>query len=50
MMKYVSVAEMQAIEREANASGLSYERMMENGVAADGPDEYGYWRVRGAGL
>jgi len=29
-MKLVSVAEMVAIEREANARGLSYERMMEN--------------------
>ncbi len=29
-MKYVTVKEMQAIEREANATGLSYEQMMEN--------------------
>lgn len=29
-MKYVSVKEMQAIEREADASGLSYTQMMEN--------------------
>jgi hydroxyethylthiazole kinase-like uncharacterized protein yjeF len=29
-MKYVSVSQMQAIEREANAKGLSYEIMMEN--------------------
>jgi len=36
MMKYVSVAEMQAIEREANASGLSYERMMEKRGARPG--------------
>jgi len=28
-MKLVTVAEMQAIEREANASGLTYEQMME---------------------
>ncbi|OGO38021.1 MAG: hypothetical protein A2W35_00780 [Chloroflexi bacterium RBG_16_57_11] len=44
-MKYVSVAEMQAIEREANLSGLSYERMMENagrGLAEVVLDEYGY--------
>ena len=30
MTKLVSVAEMQAIEREANAGGLTYELMMEN--------------------
>lgn len=29
-MKLVSVAEMQAIEQEANAGGLSFDRMMEN--------------------
>lgn len=29
-MKYVTVEEMQAIEREADASGLSYAQMMEN--------------------
>ncbi len=29
-MKLVTVAEMQAIEREANASGLTYDQMMEN--------------------
>lgn len=29
-MKYVSVAEMQAVEREADASGFSYAQMMEN--------------------
>lgn len=29
-MKLVTVAEMQAIEREANAAGLTYEQMMEN--------------------
>jgi ADP-dependent NAD(P)H-hydrate dehydratase / NAD(P)H-hydrate epimerase len=30
MLKLVTVAEMQAIEREADASGLTYEKMMEN--------------------
>lgn len=30
MWKLVSVAEMQAIEKEANANGLTYEQMMEN--------------------
>jgi hypothetical protein len=29
-MKLVTVAEMQAVEREANANGLTYELMMEN--------------------
>ncbi|MBN2548698.1 MAG: NAD(P)H-hydrate epimerase, partial [Anaerolineales bacterium] len=29
-MKYISVAEVQAVEREADASGLSYAQMMEN--------------------
>lgn len=29
-MKYVSTAEMQAVEKEADANGLSYEMMMEN--------------------
>jgi len=29
-MKLVTVAEMQAIEREANMSGFTYEMMMEN--------------------
>ena len=51
MMKYVSVAEMQAIEREANASGLSYERMMENagrGLAEVVLDDYGYLAEGGA--
>ena len=44
-MKYVSVAQMQAIEREANASGLSYAQMMENagrGLAEVILEEYGY--------
>lgn len=30
MMKLVTVAEMQSIERQADASGLSYDQMMEN--------------------
>src|SRR4030065_1461943 len=30
MIKLCSVAEMQALEKEANNKGLSYERMMEN--------------------
>src|SRR6266498_3494140 len=29
-MKLVTVSEMQAIEKEADASGLTYEQMMEN--------------------
>ena len=29
-MKYVSTAEMQLVEKEADANGLSYEMMMEN--------------------
>ncbi len=50
-MKYVSVAQMQAIEREANASGLSYAQMMENagrGLAEVLLDEYGYLEEGGA--
>ncbi len=50
-MKYVSVAEMQAIEREANASGLSYAQMMENagrGLAEVVLEEYGYLEEGGA--
>jgi hydroxyethylthiazole kinase-like uncharacterized protein yjeF len=44
-MKYVSVAQMQAIEREANAGGLTYEIMMENagqGLAEVILDKFGY--------
>jgi ADP-dependent NAD(P)H-hydrate dehydratase / NAD(P)H-hydrate epimerase len=44
-MKYVSIAEMQAIEREANASGLTYSQMMENagrGLAEAIVEQYGY--------
>jgi len=51
MMKYVSVSEMQAIERQANASGLSYEHMMENagrGLAEVVLEEYGYLAEDGA--
>ena len=33
-MKLVSVAEMKAIEQQADASGLSYAEMMENRAAA----------------
>ena len=43
-MKLVSVTEMQQIEREANAAGLSYARMMENaglGLAQAIHHEYG---------
>lgn len=50
-MKYVSVAQMQAIEREANASGLSYAQMMENAgrsLAEVILDEYGYLEEGGA--
>lgn len=42
-MKLVSVSEMQAIEKEADASGLSYAEMMENagrGLARVVADEY----------
>jgi ADP-dependent NAD(P)H-hydrate dehydratase / NAD(P)H-hydrate epimerase len=49
-MKYVSVAQMQAIEREANASGLSYAQMMENagrGLAEVILEEYGYLEEAG---
>lgn len=49
--KYVSVAEMQAIERQANAGGLSYERMMENaghGLAEVVQEKYGYLAEDGA--
>jgi NAD(P)H-hydrate epimerase len=51
MIKYVRVSEMQAIERQANASGLSYERMMENagrGLAEVILDKYGYLAEEGA--
>jgi NAD(P)H-hydrate epimerase len=49
-MKYVSVTQMQAIEREANASGLSYAQMMEHaggGLAEVIFEEYGYLKEDG---
>jgi NAD(P)H-hydrate epimerase len=45
MMKFVSVAEMIAVEKEADQSGLSYARMMENagsGLAKVIHDRYNY--------
>lgn len=51
MMKYVSVSEMQAIERQADLSGLSYATMMENagrGLAEVVLDVYGYLSEDGA--
>lgn len=45
MVKLVTVAEMQAIERQADASGLSYAMMMENagfGLAKVVNEEYGH--------
>ncbi len=50
-MKFVSVAEMVAIEQEANAAGLSYDRMMENAGRALADvllEEYGYLEEEGA--
>ena len=50
-MKYVSVAQMQAIERQADAGGLSYAQMMENagrGLAEVILEEYGYLEEDGA--
>ncbi len=50
-MKYVSVAEMQAIEKEADANGLTYGMMMENaglGLAEAVLDAYGYLAEEGA--
>jgi NAD(P)H-hydrate epimerase len=44
-IKYVTVAEMQAIEREANEAGFNYDYMMENAgrnLAEAILDEYGY--------
>jgi hydroxyethylthiazole kinase-like uncharacterized protein yjeF len=46
-MKLVTVAEMQSIEREANAGGLTYELMMENagcGVAREIESAYSHYR------
>lgn len=51
-MKLVSVAEMQAIEREANAQGFSYEMMMENAgrnLAEVVQETYGFLAEDGAG-
>ena len=50
MTKYVSVAEMVAIEKEADASGLSYAQMMENagaGLANVVAREYAAYSERG---
>jgi NAD(P)H-hydrate epimerase len=50
-MKLVSVAEMIAIEKEANAGGLTYEIMMENagrGLAEVILEEFGYMEEQGA--
>lgn len=50
-MKLVSVAEMIAIEREANSHGLTYENMMENagrGIAEVILDQLGYMGEEGA--
>jgi NAD(P)H-hydrate epimerase len=49
-MKLVSVAEMQAIEREANAHGITYAVMMENagrGLADVVSEEYGFLQEGG---
>jgi hydroxyethylthiazole kinase-like uncharacterized protein yjeF len=49
-MKLVSVAEMQAVEREANANGLTYEIMMENAgrnLAEVILEEYGFLEEEG---
>jgi len=50
MMKLVTVSEMVAIEKEANALGLTYERMMENagrGLAHVVSEEFGYLNEEG---
>lgn len=50
-MKLVSVAEMQAVEKEADASGLTYEKMMENAgtnLAEVIHEVYGYLAEQGA--
>lgn len=49
-MKLVTVAQMQAIEREANAAGLTYEQMMQNagiGLAEVVAREYTEYREEG---
>ncbi len=38
-MKLVSVAQMRAVEKEADASGLSYEKMMQNAGRRPGSDD-----------
>ena len=51
MMKLVTISEMVAIEQEANAMGLTYERMMENagrGLADVVSKEFGYMCEEGA--
>src|SRR4030067_1211937 len=50
-MKFVSVAEMVAIEQEANAAGLTYAQMMESAGRALADvllEEYGYLEEEGA--
>jgi NAD(P)H-hydrate epimerase len=50
-IKYVTVAEMQAIEREADARGHTYDQMMEfagRGLAQVVQEEYGYLADEGA--
>lgn len=50
-MKYISVAEMQAIEHEADANGWSYAQMMEaagKGLAEAVQDSYGFLAEDGA--
>ena len=50
-MKMVSVAEMQAVEQEANETGFTYEMMMENAgtnLAEVIQEEYGYLAEGGA--
>jgi len=49
-MKYVTVSQIQAIEREANDTSLSYAQMMENagrGLAEVILDDYGYLEDQG---
>ena len=50
-MKLVTVAEMQAVEREADANGLTYDMMMENagdGLAKVVGSEFG--ELKGGGI
>lgn len=46
-MKYLSVAEMQAIERQADASGLSYAQMMEHAGLGLADETYAAGAARG---